>query len=115
MKNVVDGYTAGITVIPADQTCPAITCDIPPYSQDCPPQNMINLSTTVVGCLSDCSLFDDDYYCCRGDYNSPDTCLASSGWFKKACPETYSFAFDDVSGTKSCATSNLSIIFSCSM
>jgi len=58
----------------------------------------------VIACQSACLHFDRDDYCCRGDYNTPETCppFPYSETFKTACPESYSYAYDDQASTFTC-------------
>jgi len=68
----------------------------------------------TVGCKSACVAFNTDEYCCRGRYGSPGTCKPSrySQYFKRKCPQAYSYAFDDGSSTFTCATgANYDIVF----
>lgn len=48
-------------------------------------------------CLSACSKFNTDEYCCRGAFGTPDKCVANqySKSVKAVCPDAYSFAYDD--------------------
>lgn len=52
-------------------------------------------------CLSACAKWGDPSYCCTGSYNSPSTCSPSeySTNAKQACPDAYSYAFDDRTST----------------
>ncbi|KAL1842775.1 hypothetical protein VTJ49DRAFT_4260 [Mycothermus thermophilus] len=52
-------------------------------------------------CLSPCSATGSPADCCTGDYNSPDICRPSdySRRAKHACPDAYSFAYDDHAST----------------
>lgn len=62
----------------------------------------------TVACKSACARFNTDEYCCRGAHNRPETCKSSS-WphnypatFKSACPDAYSYAYDDTTSTFTC-------------
>ena len=59
-----------------------------------------------VACLSACTKFNTDWFCCRGQHNKPETCQAKNHplvrFFKDACPDMYSFAYDDQASTYSC-------------
>jgi len=65
-------------------------------------------------CLSACTKYDTDQYCCRGAYGTAATC-ALANWSKPAqtyvnnihkfCPNSYSYAYDEASGAlQTCAT-----------
>jgi len=59
-----------------------------------------------VACLSACTKKNDDWFCCRGAHNRPETCEARNHplvrFFKQQCPDMYSFAYDDQASTFSC-------------
>ncbi|KAJ3679954.1 hypothetical protein LUZ60_016232 [Juncus effusus] len=67
----------------------------------------------VVGCKSACLAFNTDQYCCRGDYGTPDKCPPTdySKIFKNACPQAYSYAYDDRTSTFTCIGANYLITF----
>jgi hypothetical protein len=72
----------------------------------------MNANNEVVACDSACLKFDTDQYCCRGQYGTPQTCQ-SSDWpvnypaiFKRACPTSYSYAYDDHTSTFQCRGNN---------
>ncbi|EMC92171.1 hypothetical protein BAUCODRAFT_38201 [Baudoinia panamericana UAMH 10762] len=52
-------------------------------------------------CISACSKYNQDNYCCLGAYNSVNKC--QPGYYSKAakgvCPDAYSYAFDDQTST----------------
>ena len=52
-------------------------------------------------CLSACAKWNLPQYCCTGSYNSPQSCSPSdySTNAKMACPDAYSYAFDDQTST----------------
>jgi Thaumatin family len=52
-------------------------------------------------CLSACAKWGDPQYCCTGSHDSPSTCSPSeySTNAKTACPDAYSYAFDDQTST----------------
>lgn len=52
-------------------------------------------------CLSACAKWNDDKYCCAGDYATPEKCKPSyySRQAKKVCPDAYSYAYDDLTST----------------
>jgi len=74
-------------------------------------------------CLSPCSRFNTDQFCCRGSFGTPQTCLVAN-WTTVAqtyvnnihalCPREYSYAYDENSGgaLQTCPTgSNFTITF----
>ncbi|ONK59245.1 uncharacterized protein A4U43_C08F4470 [Asparagus officinalis] len=60
---------------------------------------------TVVACKSACEAFGSPELCCSGSFGSPTTCTPSSysQLFKNACPRAYSYAYDDLTSTFTCA------------
>nr|CAD1843927.1 unnamed protein product [Ananas comosus var. bracteatus] len=67
----------------------------------------------VIGCKSACLAFNTDQYCCRGAFGSPSTCKPTnySQFFKNACPQAYSYAYDDSSSTFTCTGANYLITY----
>ena len=54
---------------------------------------MKNGDGAVVACNSACEALNQDQYCCRGDYGTPDKCPPTkySKIFKQACPRAYRY------------------------
>ncbi|CAG9807634.1 unnamed protein product [Chironomus riparius] len=74
----------------------------------CPNELAVKQNGWTVACKSACAAFNTDEYCCRGAHNTPQTCK-SSNWphnypaiYKQACPEAYSYAYDDELSTFTC-------------
>lgn len=72
-------------------------------------------------CLSPCTAFNTDQFCCRGSFGTPQTCNVSQ-WpaldqqfvtnIHASCPGQYAYAYDDAVGLHTCATgSNFTITF----
>jgi hypothetical protein len=74
-------------------------------------------------CLSPCSRYNTDQFCCRGAFGTPQTCVVAS-WTASAqtyvnnihaqCPREYSYAYDENAGgaLQTCPTgSNFTITF----
>lgn len=68
-----------------------------------------------VACRSACEAFGKPEYCCSGEFGSPDKCQPSvySQVFKSACPQSYSYAYDDASSTFTCVGASDYIITFC--
>lgn len=66
-------------------------------------------------CKSACEAFGRPDYCCSGEFGNPDTCKPSvySEMFKRACPRSYSYAYDDASSTFTCSNADDYIITFC--
>lgn len=65
-------------------------------------------------CLSACSKYTKDSYCCAGKHDTADTCGPNyySQAAKKVCPDAYSYAYDDSSSTFAVPTgSGFEVIF----
>lgn len=67
----------------------------------------------VVACLSACERFGNPEYCCSGAHNTPQTCppFYYSQVFKNACPDAYSYAYDDQKSTYTCKGAQYQVIF----
>jgi hypothetical protein len=110
--SLVDGYNLPVSVSPVPGTfaktdpndphqCGTISCaeDLLP---ECPEElQKKDTFGQVVQCLSACSLYNKDKFCCRGDFDSGEMCRPET-WdvdyprvFKNACPTAVTYAFDD--------------------
>ncbi|XP_073102129.1 thaumatin-like protein 1b [Elaeis guineensis] len=102
--SLVDGFNLPASITPQGVSgCQTTSCSANINTQ-CPSQLQVTESGTVVACKSACLAFDQPQYCCTGAYNSPKTCKATSysEFFKKECPQAYSYAYDDSSSTFTC-------------
>ena len=64
-------------------------------------------------CLSPCTRYNTDQFCCRGAFGTPQTCNVSQ-WsasaqsyvnnIHSACPREYAYAYDDTVGLHTCPT-----------
>ena len=100
--SLVDGYNLEMRVEGAG--CPTIGCTSD-LNTSCPAELQVrDGGGRVVACLSACEKFGTDAYCCRGANGSPATCPATgySRIFKAACPQAYSYAYDDLTSTFVC-------------
>jgi hypothetical protein len=80
----------------------------------CPAElQTVNSSGKVVGCVSACTKFHSDMYCCTNAYNDPVICKPTvySQYFKTACPDAYSYAYDDQKSTFVCTGAQYQVIF----
>ncbi|XP_072975792.1 osmotin-like protein [Typha angustifolia] len=116
--SLVDGFNVGMTVTPHEGrgTCPVLGCRVD-LTATCPDVLQLRAPAgrgQVVGCKSGCAAFGTDELCCRNMYNSPRTCRASkySEFFKRACPQAFTYAHDSPSLTHECtAPRELKVIF----
>jgi hypothetical protein len=106
--SLVDGYDLPISISADTSGCGAPTC-VADLIATCPAElQKRDGAGKVVACLSACARFNTDQYCCRGAYGTPQTCNPNN-WpvnyaaiFKRACPNEYSYAYDDNSSTFTC-------------
>ncbi|TYG88669.1 hypothetical protein ES288_A12G040000v1 [Gossypium darwinii] len=109
--SLVDGYNLPMLVVAkgGKGNCSATGCLLD-LNGACPPQLR---GDGGVGCRSACEAFGDPQYCCSGAFGTPDVCHPSvfSLFFKHACPRAYSYAYDDVTSTYTCAGADYVIIF----
>ncbi|XP_040998046.1 pathogenesis-related protein 5-like [Juglans microcarpa x Juglans regia] len=110
---LTDGYNVGmrINVTGGTSDCQYAGCIA---DLNCPPElQVVNVFGSVVGCKSACEAFNAAEFCCSDDYSTPQTCSRTqySEMFKKACPNAYSYPYDDVSSRFTCSGSNILITF----
>jgi hypothetical protein len=116
--SLVDGYDFPVSIVPDRGGCgvPACTADL---LATCPSDlAKRDGSGRVIACQSACLRYNTDMYCCRGAYGTPQTCNPAQ-WpvnyasiFKRACPNEYSYAYDDTSSTFTCGGNpNYRIVF----
>ncbi|RZC17855.1 Pathogenesis-related protein 5 [Glycine soja] len=110
--SMVDGNNLPLLALPRGVyggVCNATGC-ITDINRGCPRELQLlggHQNQQVVGCRSACEAFKTDKYCCRN------TCKPSyySTIFKKACPRSYSYAFDDGTSTFTCKAYEYDIVF----
>lgn len=112
--SLVDGYNVGMAIQSSGGAgdCQRAGC-VADLNANCPAELKITNSGSVVACKSACAAFNSAQYCCTGDHASPQTCSPTqySQIFKQACPTAYSYAYDDLTSTCTCAGANYSITF----
>jgi hypothetical protein len=115
--SLVDGYNLPIKIKPIDGTyrkssfvakkydCTAPVCKHN-FLGNCPESLREIKNGRTIACLSACSRFQTDEYCCPNGsaFGSEKLCKASSHahFFKRKCPDAYSYAFDDQESTYVC-------------
>lgn len=109
LTEIVNNYTGGYRKTSNSRyDCASAGCHSD-LNAKCPSELAVkNSAGHTVACKSACLRFNTDEYCCRGAYGTPGTCKASR-WpvdypaiFKRACPDAYSYAYDDSSSTYTC-------------
>ncbi|KAG0459167.1 hypothetical protein HPP92_022295 [Vanilla planifolia] len=114
--SLVDGYNLPVSLTPAGGSgdCRTAGCRSD-LNSNCPQELAVKRADgLVVACRSACEAFGDPKYCCTGQYNSPETCKPTdySKIFKNACPDAYSYPYDDQSSTFTCTgPASYSLIF----
>ncbi|KAF7139307.1 hypothetical protein RHSIM_Rhsim07G0235200 [Rhododendron simsii] len=112
--SLMDGYNVGIGIQTSGGTgdCKYAGC-IADLNAICPPELQVTNAGSVVACKSACEAFNTPQYCCTGNYSTPVTCPPTqySELFKQACPDAYSYAYDDASSTFTCTGANYLITF----
>ncbi|KAL1934517.1 hypothetical protein VTP01DRAFT_6699 [Rhizomucor pusillus] len=104
----VDGFNLPLDISPegGEGDCGHPSC---PSLPSCPKE----LQTDGGACKSACAAFNNDEYCCRGEYNSPEKCKASeyADKFKSGCKDAYSYAYDDKTSTFGCKAHKYTVTF----
>jgi hypothetical protein len=107
--SLVDAFNVPITITPQGGAgCATAGCsaDLVP---GCPAELLdVDASGNIVACSSACAKFGGDQYCCTGSFDSPSVCdpagwpVNSASYFKSACPNAFSYAFDPVTSLFTC-------------
>jgi hypothetical protein len=117
--SLVDGFNVPMSIRPVDGTFTPgggkYKCGTPICLYDlvnnCPADLLKNNAQAQPAvCQSACAKFGEDQYCCAGAFSGgPQQCPPSmySQVFKMACPDAYSYAFDDQASTYTCAGNDL--------
>ncbi|KAJ7539476.1 hypothetical protein O6H91_11G095800 [Diphasiastrum complanatum] len=104
--SLVDGFNLPVRISPIGGSgdCRAADC-VSNVNGVCPSQLQVTNNGQVVACQSACGKFNLAQYCCTGSNNTPSTCppTSYSKVFKNACPNAYSYAYDDASSTFTCS------------
>lgn len=113
--SLVDGYNIPVSINPwiMNPKCNIQGC-LKDLKGMCPQElEVCNSKGEVVACKSACLAFDNDKFCCRGAYGSPEKCRPNvySKIFKEACPNYFSYAFDTSAPLVSCASSEYVVTF----
>ncbi|CAG7904638.1 unnamed protein product [Brassica rapa] len=113
--SLVDGYNVKMGIKPQGGTgdCKYAGCSSD-LNSICPNElRVMDPQNNVVACKSACDAFSTPEYCCTGAFDKPETCPPTdySRIFKKACPNAYSYAYDDATNTFTCSRSNYLITF----
>ncbi|KAL8091043.1 thaumatin-like protein 1 [Apium graveolens] len=109
--SLVDGYNVAMIVEASGGSglCAATGC-VTDLNRYCPDELKVSNGDA---CKSACEAFGKPEYCCSGPNNTPATCKPSAyaALFKMACPRAYSYAYDDLTSTFTCAGADYTITF----
>ncbi|GAV82917.1 Thaumatin domain-containing protein [Cephalotus follicularis] len=98
--SLVDGFNVPMEFTPMNSECVGVKCTAD-INRLCPTE-----LRDPGGCNNPCTVFQNDQFCCIGSRASPATCgpTAYSKFFKDACPNVYTYAYDDASSKFTCPT-----------
>jgi Thaumatin family len=107
--SLVDAFNLPMTITPQGGSgCATAGCTAN-LAPGCPSGlQSVDASGNIVACLSSCSMYGGDQYCCTGSAGSPASCnpdgwpVDSASYFKSGCPDAFSYAFDSVTSTFTC-------------
>ncbi|KAJ7965610.1 Pathogenesis-related thaumatin family protein [Quillaja saponaria] len=112
--SIVDGFNIPLVVTPINGkgNCSVAGCD-GDLRSSCPSELALKANSKTLACRSACDVFNTDEYCCRGVFGNPVTCKATyySKKFKEACPNAYSYAYDDPTSIFTCSGTDYVIAF----
>jgi hypothetical protein len=79
----------------------------------CPEGLQVLDGDKVVACKSSCLEYGTDEACCLGEFNDLELCKNSTSaeYFKRNCPNAYSYPYDDGTSTFSCFNVNYEVVF----
>ena len=112
----VDGMDTPIGISVSNSTCASPnTCSSAPINA-CPAD-----LKNGADCLSPCTVYNTDQFCCRGAFGTQATCVVAN-WpadqqsyvtnIHNSCPGEYAYAYDDANGLHTCATgANYTVTF----
>ncbi|KAI3933351.1 hypothetical protein MKW98_006710 [Papaver atlanticum] len=112
--SLVDGFNLPASITPQGG-CSSTTCRSN-INSACPSELSVRgAGGSIIACKSACEAFRQPQYCCTGSFNTPQTCPPTnySRIFKNACPQAYSYAYDDSSSTFTCAAGGNYVITFC--
>ncbi|KAG6390634.1 hypothetical protein SASPL_148372 [Salvia splendens] len=114
--SLVDGFNLPMLVAPqggSGVNCSRAEC-VADLNGECAPElRVTSAGGERVACRSACDAFRSEEYCCSGAYGKPAACKPSkyAETFKRACPQAYSYAYDDLTSTFTCIGADYIITF----
>lgn len=116
--SLVDGFNVEMSIKVLNPNNPnGMWCGSPTCTSNinsiCPSALQYKVNGQVVACESACEEFDQPQYCCTGSYSTSQTCppTSYSEVFKNACPDAYSYAYDDPTSLYSCSKTGYEVTF----
>ncbi|XP_073148220.1 thaumatin-like protein 1b [Henckelia pumila] len=113
--SLVDGFNFPLSVAPRGG-CPTAVCPVNINNRGCPPELAEGDGRGgIIGCKSACIAFNQTQYCCTEQFGTPKTCKPSfySEFFKRHCPQAYSYAYDDKSSLFTCPSGGNYLVTFC--
>lgn len=112
----VDGFDNPIGITVSNSTCAS-----PKVCSSAPVTACNGDLKNGAECLSPCTVFNTDQFCCRGAFGSVASCVVAN-WpaadqsfvnnIHNSCPGQYAYAFDDANGLHTCPTgANYTVTF----
>ncbi|KAH9326988.1 hypothetical protein KI387_007166, partial [Taxus chinensis] len=99
--SIVDGFNLPVAVTPVGGRgrCAPVGCGSRALvtGGGCPKELRVVRAGEVVACNSACRAFGLDVFCCTNSFGSREACQPTlySLWFKKECPNAYTYAHDN--------------------
>ncbi len=112
----VDGFDTPIGITVSNSACAS-----PNVCSSAPVSACSSDLKSGADCLSPCTVFNSDQFCCRGAFGTQATCVVAN-WpagaqsyvtnIHNSCPGEYAYAYDDANGLHTCPTgANYTVTF----
>ncbi|KAK3018912.1 hypothetical protein RJ639_005117 [Escallonia herrerae] len=112
--SLVDGFNLPVSMAPVSGRvgCGVAACEVN-LNSCCPWSLAVKKEGKVVGCKSACLATKADRYCCTGEFANPTSCKPTvfANLFKAICPRAYSYAYDELTGLKTCRAQQFSFLW----
>ncbi|KAK3031916.1 hypothetical protein RJ639_036712 [Escallonia herrerae] len=112
--SLVDGFNLPVPMAPVSGgvQCGVAACEVD-LNSCCPWSLAVKKEGKVVGCKSACLAAKTDRYCCTSEFANPTSCKPTvfANLFKAICPRAYSYAYDELTGLKTCRTQQFSFLW----
>lgn len=113
--SLLEGFNMPISILAYDESgmCPSVRCETD-LNQHCPKNLLVRGDRgEIVACKSACTAFQTPEHCCTAQFQNANRCRPTnySRYFKRACPTSYTYAYDNSSLGFTCRDSNYVIVF----